>query len=151
MLLALQSWSMIPTLGYTILMLWFARKTFLFTIFLKIKVHPRIETNLDTRNNLHSFCYWQYNHDPYIGYMILMFGFARKAFLSTIFLKIKIHPSNETNLGTHNNLHSFCYGHFNMFSSMGYMILMLQICKKGFSFLYFPFNQISSLNWSKLG
>ena len=34
-------------------------------------------------------------------------------FLSTIFLIIKVHPSNETKLDTCNNLHSFCYRHYN--------------------------------------
>ena len=39
------------------------------------------------------------------------FGFSRKAFLSTIFLTIKVHSWNETKLDTRNNRHSFCYGH----------------------------------------
>ena len=43
----------------------------------------------------------------------LYFGFARKAFLSTIFLIIVIHPWNKLNLDTLNNLHYFCYGHSN--------------------------------------
>ena len=38
------------------------------------------------------------------------FGFARKAFISTIFIVINVHLWNETNLGTHNNLHSYCSG-----------------------------------------
>ena len=41
------------------------------------------------------------------------FGFARKAFLSTIFPIMKFHPWNEANLDTHNELQSFCYQHYN--------------------------------------
>ena len=41
------------------------------------------------------------------------FGFARKASLSTIFLIIKIHLLNKTNLDAHNNLYSFCFRHYN--------------------------------------
>ena len=37
--------------------------------------------------------------------------FARKAFLSTIFFVINVHLWNETSLDTHNNHHSFCYWH----------------------------------------
>ena len=123
-------------------------------------------------------------------------GFARKASLSTIFLIIKIHQSNETNLDTHNNLYSFCYGHYNhlllirihdidaldlqekllpfllpskfihqmrqtwiliivsilfvigtaiMFSTLGYTILILWIYKKSFSLHHFPCNQSLSV------
>ena len=39
--------------------------------------------------------------------------FATKAFLSTIFLIIKLHSWNDINLDTHNNLHSFCSCHYN--------------------------------------
>ena len=60
-----------------------------------------------------------------MGYTILMLWICRKSFLSTIFLIIKVHSRKETNLDSHNNLHSFCYGMAIMFSSLGYIILML--------------------------
>ena len=135
----------------------FARKAFLSTNFSIINDHPWNETNLDTRNNLYSFCYWHYYHVLHIGMhdlggldlqeklffplfslqlmfiremrqtwiLIIIsiifvmalqscspcwdrrswcFGFARKAFLSTIFITINGHPWNVTNLDTHNNL-----------------------------------------------
>ena len=43
-------------------MLWFGKKSFFYTVFLIIKVHPWNEANLDACNNLHSFCYGHYNH-----------------------------------------------------------------------------------------
>ena len=66
--------------------------------------------NFDSRNNLHSFCYWaQQSCSLHWDTRYWCFGLARKAFLSTIFLIIKVHPWNETNLYTQYNLHSFCY------------------------------------------
>ena len=53
---------MFSPLGYTMLMLWICKKSFLSTIFLVIKVHPWNEVNLHTHNNLHSFCYWLCNN-----------------------------------------------------------------------------------------
>ena len=44
-----------------------AKKAFLFTIFLIINVQPWNGRNLDTYYNLHSFCYWHYNHVLHIG------------------------------------------------------------------------------------
>ena len=58
---------MFSILGYTILMLSILRKAFLFPNFLIINVHPSNETNLDTSNNLQSFCYGHYNHVHLIG------------------------------------------------------------------------------------
>ena len=69
----------------------FARITFLSTIFLIIIVHLWNETNLDTYNNLYSFlycalqscsCHWDTQH--------WCFDLAKKSFLSTIFLIVKV-------------------------------------------------------------
>ena len=48
-----------------------------------------------------------------LGCMILMLWICKKSFLSTIFLIFKVHPWNETNLDTCNNLDSFSYWHYN--------------------------------------
>ena len=96
------------TLGYTILMLWICEKTFLSTIFLTINVLPQNESNLDTRNNLQSFCY---GHDNHVLHSWI--GFATKTFIDTIFLIINVYPWNESNFDTHNNLNSFHCGHYN--------------------------------------
>ena len=102
------------SLGYIILSLSIWKKNFFSTIFLIIKIHPWNELNLDTRNNIHSFCYGHYNRVYVIGiHDIEAFGFARKAFLSNIFLITKVHPWNERNKSAHNNLHSSCYWHYN--------------------------------------
>ena len=148
---------------------------------------------MDTHNNIHSFCYGQYNHVLLIGvqdfnaldlqeklffpplslklmfaheirqtwiliiisflfvigttiifsslgYTILMLWICGKTFLSIIFLIIKFHPRNEANLETLNNLHFFVMGTIIMFSTLGYMILWLWICKISFSFHHFPCN-----------
>ena len=47
------------------------------------------------------------------------FGFARKAFLSSILLINNIHPWNKTNLDTHYNVYSFHYGHYNHVLDIG--------------------------------
>ena len=67
-----------------------------------------------TLNNFHSFLYGHYDHILLIEiHDIDAFGFARKAFLSTVFLIINVYSWNETNLNTRNNLYFFCYGHNN--------------------------------------
>ena len=48
-----------------------------------------------------------------LGYTISTLWIWKKSFFSTIFLIIKVHPSNEINLDANNNLHSFCYWHCN--------------------------------------
>ena len=53
---------MFSTLVYAVLKLWICKKAFLFTIFPIINVHPWNEIILDTRNNLHSFCYAHHNY-----------------------------------------------------------------------------------------
>ena len=65
---------------------------------------------MDTHNNLYSFCYWALQSISSYWYTrYWCFGFARKAFLSIIFLVIKIHLWNQTNMDTCNNCYSFCY------------------------------------------
>ena len=54
-----------------------------------------------------------------LGYMIFIFGFARDAFLSTIFLIINVHLGNGTNFDACNNLYSFGYGRYNHVLSIG--------------------------------
>ena len=87
----------------------FARKAFLSTIFLIIKLHPWNKSNLDSHNNLHSFCDWALQScSPHWDTWNWCFPFARKAFHSTIFHIIKVHSWNVSNLDSRNNLHSLC-------------------------------------------
>ena len=120
----------------------FARNAFYSTIFLIINFYPRNERNLDAHNNLISFYYFILQSCfPYLDTRYWCFILAREVFLSTIFLIIKVHSWNETNFDTHNNSILFVIGTAIMFSSLGYTILMLWICRKSFSFHYFPYNQ----------
>ena len=101
---------MFSSLGCTILMVWICKKSFFCTIFHIINVLPWNESDLDTYNNLHSFCYGHYNHALLIG--IHDIDLQEKLF-SLIFHIIKVHPWNESNLDTRKNLYSFRYGHYN--------------------------------------
>ena len=94
-------------LVYMIFMLWFGKKSFLSTIFLTIKVHPSNKTNLDSHNNSIFLWFSMAIMFSALGYTILMFWFGKKSFPSTIFLTIKVYPSNEITLDFHNNLYSF--------------------------------------------
>ena len=85
-------------------------KLFLSPVFLRIKVHLLNRTNLDSRNNLYFFVIGHFTFSS-LGTRYWCFSLARKAFLSTIFLIIKVYPSNKINLDSRNNLHSFCYWH----------------------------------------
>ena len=126
-------------LGYTILMLWICKKTFSLHHFLYNYVHPWNESNLDTAKNLYSFCYSALQScSPHWHTRYWCFGFARKAFISTIFLEINIHLWNETNTDALIISILFVFGHAIMFTLLGYMILMHWICKKSFSFCHFP-------------
>ena len=75
-----------------------------------------------------------------LWYTILMLWICKESFSFHHSHIIKVHLWNKTNLDTHNNRHSFCYWHIIMFSTLGYTILMLCICKKIFSFHQFSYN-----------
>ena len=105
---------MVSSLGYTIWCFLFVRKAFLSTIFLIIKVHSWHESNLDSYKNLNFSCDWALQScSPNWDAWDWCFGFVSIAFLSTIFLIIKVQLWNESDLDFHNNLHTFCYGHYN--------------------------------------
>ena len=138
---------MFPILGYMIFMLWiYKKKAFLSTILLKINVHLWNETNLNSHNNLHSFCYGHYNHVLHIEIPdIDALDLQGKLFFFLIFLIIKIHPWNKTNLDTHNIFHSFGYGHYNHVLHFGiHYIDAFDLHEKLF-FPPFSYNQSSSL------
>ena len=63
---------------------------------------------MDSYNNLHSFYMWalETNYPP-LDTRLWCFGLARKAFLLTIFLRIKVYPSNRINLDSRNSLYFF--------------------------------------------
>ena len=121
------------TFQCTILIFGFARKTFLSTIFVITKVSPSSESNLDAHNNLHSFCYGYCNHILHIGicdidtldlqeiYFFLQFSkqwkFIREIRQTWILIVI---------------IFLFVIGPTIMFTSLGYAVLMLWICKKSF-------------------
>ena len=85
-----------------------ATKSFVSINFLIINVHPWNKSNLDSYNNLHSFCDWApQSSSPHWDTRCWCFDLAKESFLSIIFLIIKIHSWNETNMDTRNNLCSF--------------------------------------------
>ena len=107
--------------GYTILMLWICKKTFFVHHFLYNYVLLWNKSNLDTRNNLHSFFLWALQSCfLYPNTQYWCFGFTRKAFLFTIFRIINVYLWNTTNLGTNNNLYFFFMGTTIMLFSLGY-------------------------------
>ena len=115
----------------------FAWKFFLSTIFHIIKVHPWnvIAWILVI---ISFFCYWHYNHVLIIRiHDVNALDLEEKAFLSTIFLIIKVCPWNKTNLGTNNNLYYFCYGYYNHVLLFGIGDIALDLEKK----LFFPPNE----------
>ena len=76
-----------------------------------------------------------------LGYMIFVLWICKKSFSSTIFLITKVHPWNETNLGTQKNLYSFCYVHRNHVLLIGMdNIYALKLQEK----LFFPSFSLSS-------
>ena len=101
---------MFSLLGYTILILRICKKRFLSIIFCIIKVYSWSKTNVDTCNNLYSFCYGHYNHILLIGiHDIDALDLQKKLFFSIILLTIKAYPWIEANMDTCNNLYSFSY------------------------------------------
>ena len=49
-----------------------------------------------------------------LGYIILMLRFGMESFFSTIFFRIKVRPSNKTNLDSRNNFIFFLLGMHNI-------------------------------------
>ena len=88
-------------------------KPFFSTIFLLIKVHSRKKTNLDTNNNLYSFCYWHENHVLHIRIHDIDALDLQEELSFHHFPHNQSSSINETNLDTHNNRYSFCYWHDN--------------------------------------
>ena len=76
---------------------------------------------------------------------IICFGFARTYFYFTKFHRIKVYPWKE--------MISFLFliGKINIFSLLGYMILMLRFKKKSFSFHHVPCNYSLFTKRDKLG
>ena len=132
---------MFALLGYTILMLWICKKAFLFTIFLIIKVYLWNETNLVTRNNLHSFCYWVHNRVLHNGIHDLdSLNLQEKLFFPPFSIQLMlIHEMGQTLILATTTIFS-AIGIAIMFSSLENTILTLWICKKSFSFHHFPYN-----------
>ena len=92
----------------------FVGKAFHSTIFLIIENHLLNVPNLDSYNNLHSFCDCiLHSCSPLWDIRYWCFGFARKAFYSTIFFIIKVHLWNVANLDSYNNLPSLCDWQYN--------------------------------------
>ena len=82
------------------------RQAFNSTIVLRIKLYISKEISMDSHNNLHFSWLGYKNTISSLAYKILSFGFVRKAFHSTIFLRIKVHSSSERNKDSLNNLYS---------------------------------------------
>ena len=86
-----------------------------------------------------------------LWYIILMLSICKKYFISTIFLRIKVHPWNETNLDTYDNLNSFSYWHYNHVLHIWVRYIDALDLKEKFSFRHFPCDQSLPVKWDKLG
>ena len=142
---------MFSTLGYTILMLWICKKSFFSTIFLVVKVIRDVRQTWILIITSILFVIGTTILFSILGYVILMLWICKKSFLSTIFVIIKVHPWNEINLGTHNNLHSFCYWHGNHVLNIGLHDNEILDLQEKLSFHQFPCSQSLSVKWDKLG
>ena len=132
---------MFSTWWYTNLMLWICKKSYSSHHFIIIKVHPWNVSNMDSHNYLHFFCTWAlqlYSTNSDTWYWC--FGFAWKAFHSTIFLISKFtREMYQTRILTIIST-LFVTGTTIMISTLGYTILVLWVCKKSFSFNHFTYN-----------
>ena len=126
------------TLWYMVLMLWICKKGFSslhFPYNQSSSVKWWIEANFDTRNNLRCFSYGHWNYVLLIGIDDTELWICNRSFPFHIFLIRKIHPCNEINLDTHNNLRYFCYWHYNYVRHIGIHIIdALDLQEK----LFFP-------------
>ena len=150
MLLALQSYSPYWDTWY-----WcfgFAKKVFLPIIFRIINVNLWNKVNLDTHNNIHSFCSWHYNHVLHIRILdIDASDLQEKLFFPSFYLRLMfISEMRQTWILVIISI-LFVVGTTIMFPLLRYTILTLWICKKCFSFHHFPYDQCSSVIWDKLG
>ena len=75
-----------------------------------------------------------------LGNKILMLWICKKSFLSTIFHITNGHPWNETHMILIIISIVFVMGTTIMFSTLGYMILILWFGEKSFSLYHFPYN-----------
>ena len=142
---------MFTLLRCTILMLWISRKSFSFHHFPCNESLSMKCNKLRYSEQSPFFSLWELQPcSPHCDTWYWCFGFARQVFCHH-FPYNKVHSWNETNLDTHNNSILFVIGTTIMFSKLEYMTLMLWICKKSFSFHYFPYNQSSFVKWAKLG
>ena len=105
---------MFSLFGYMILMLWFGRKSFSFHIIRRIKVHSSNKINLDSCNNVHSFCYRHYSHVLHIGILdIDAWDLQEKLFFLPFSLQSElIYEMGQTWILIKNSI-PFCYGHYN--------------------------------------
>ena len=79
--------NMFPLLGHIIFVLWFCKKHFFSTNFLRIKVRLSNKKNMDSCNNLHSFYYWA--DIVLIGIYNTCALVSQEKLFSTIFLETK--------------------------------------------------------------
>ena len=124
---------MFSSLGYTIFRLWICKKRFYLHHF---PYYPSSSMKCDkfcSCNNLFSFCYWHYNHVLHIGIHDLdSLDLQEKLFFPPFSLKLMfICEKRQTWILIIISI-LFVIGMTIMFSSLGYMILKLWICKKSF-------------------
>ena len=117
-----------------------AKKAFLSLNFHIINIHSWNEINLDTRSNLHFIIMGTIIMFSSLGYTILMLWMCKKSFSCIIVLIINVHSRNEKTGIPIIIIVLLVIGTTIMIFSLGYMILMLWICKKSFSFHHFPYN-----------
>ena len=123
-------------------MLHFWKKAFIFTIFLKIKVHPSNGTNLDSHDNLYSFCDWALKHVFFFG----IHGFGalvlQKSFTPPFSLEARYVLQMGQTWLLIIILFSFIIRHHKHLPFIGYTIFKLWFCKNRFLFDKFSLSQI---------
>ena len=110
----------------------FARIAFFSIISLMIKIHPRNESIFDAHNNHHSFCYKHYNYVLNIGIHDIATLDLQEKLSFHIFLIINIFYEKRQTWVLVIIAILFVMGTIIMFPKLGYMILVLWICKKAF-------------------
>ena len=101
--------NMFCSLGIPIL--WFAKKSFSFHTFHKIKVRSSNDTNLDSNNNVHLLWFSMRIMFSSLGYTILVLWFCNKSFSLHHFSSNQSSFVKWDKLDSHDNLQVFVIGH----------------------------------------
>ena len=135
---------MISSLGSMILMLWICKKRYSFLHFpynQSLSEKLSNQANLNTRNNLRSFCYGYCNNDFLIDiHDINALDSQEKLFIPSFSLKSKFICEMRQTWILVIIFIPFVIGTIIMLPTVWDAILMLWICEKSFAFQHFPHN-----------